>query len=126
MGESFFGLENFGFICEWDKVNIKDTDTDGDGLTDAEEMGKKPEISSVKTENGSYEILVWHMKSNPNRKDSDQDGLYDYCGCYTGFSGHKSMIDYVKNPNPNELAVVASVDLSGAGLFMSKEDVSKT
>lgn len=105
MGEYFFGLENMGFICEWDDVKVEDTDhdgvmdileegymlsngqiitsdpekadTDGDGLSDGEEMGGKPEITTVTTFGKEYVILVWHAKSDPNRTDSDGDGLYD-------------------------------------------------
>lgn len=102
----YYGQKNLGFICEWDGVDTRDSDqdgildiveksgymlsngqviasdptekdTDGDGLTDAEEMGAEPEISSVKTEDGEYTIIVWHLKSDPNKKDSDNDGLYD-------------------------------------------------
>ncbi len=102
----YYGLKNLGFICEWDGVETTDSDhdgildiveetgymlsngqviasdptekdTDGDGLTDAEEMGAEPEISSVKTEDGEYTIIVWHLKSDPNKKDTDNDGLYD-------------------------------------------------
>ena len=101
----FYALEHFGFICEWDKVNVKDSDLDGimdimeegymlsngqliqsdptskdtdkDGLSDAEEMGAEPELSNVKTEDGEVVVLVWHLASNPNKVDSDEDGLYD-------------------------------------------------
>ena len=105
MGESFFGLNNMGFICEWDNVNTDDTDkdgimdimeeeymlsngqiihsnpnisdTDGDGASDGVEMGKKAEISTVSTLNDEYVILVWHAISDPTKKDTDGDGLYD-------------------------------------------------
>lgn len=105
MGESFFGLENMGFICEWDDVNVEDTDndgvmdileegymlsngqvissdptkadTDGDGLSDGEEMGGTPEVATVTTLEKEYVILVWHAISDPNKIDSDDDGLYD-------------------------------------------------
>lgn len=104
MGENFFGIENMGFICEWDDVDVEDrdhdgvmdileesymlsngqivssdpekTDTDGDGLSDGEEIGE-PEITTVTTVENEYVILVWHAKSDPSKKDSDDDGLYD-------------------------------------------------
>ena len=104
-GEEFFGTKNMGFICEWNGVQLNDSDsdgvldvyetgytlsngkvitsdlnkkdTDGDGISDLEEMGNKPEIVKIKTSKKEYMVLMWRAKSNPNLADSDGDGVID-------------------------------------------------
>lgn len=103
--EPFFGLENMGFICEWNDVDLKDTDgdgvldiyeagyvlsngqvvtsnpankhTDGDGVSDYEEMGGEPQVIHLTARGKEYVILRWRMVSNPNVQDSDGDGVND-------------------------------------------------
>ena len=103
--EAFFGLENMGFICEWNNVELKDTDgdgvldiyeegyilsngrvihsnpglkdTDGDRLSDYNEMGGEPEIITLTADGQEYLVLRWRLLSDPALQDTDKDGLYD-------------------------------------------------
>lgn len=63
-GETFFGVQNFGFICEWNNIDL--TDTDGDGLYD------RYETEGMQLPNGQIKY------SNPTCVDSFGSELTDY------------------------------------------------
>ncbi|NEU59200.1 hypothetical protein [Halorussus sp. MSC15.2] len=67
-------IEQLGILTgNQDRVHTDpyDTDTDGDGLTDGEEVGQKVDSEEVERD---YYLL----NSNPAKVDSDGDGLDDY------------------------------------------------
>jgi Mg-chelatase subunit ChlD len=61
------------------KENSEDLDTDGDGLTDKEEIKKRLNRYKMDTDDDglsdSYEVN--HLKTNPLLKDTDRDGILD-------------------------------------------------
>ena len=63
-GESFFGTKNMGFVCEWNDVNLSDSDKDG--LYDI------CETAGVYLSNGRI------VYSDPNKIDTDGDGVNDF------------------------------------------------
>lgn len=83
-------------------ADIKNNDTDRDGLTDAEELGIGVDIDmsdyinllldrySIPRENynGEKSIIVWRFNSNPTELDTDFDGLPDGNIRYSDISGN--------------------------------------
>lgn len=62
-------MDNFGHVYYTDPYN---PDTDGDGLTDGEEVGV------LQTEANSYINYSYNVISDPTSIDTDDDGLTDY------------------------------------------------
>lgn len=63
------------------KTDYEKDDTDTDTLTDGEEMGERvvddSDISAKDIQNGVTAYVYYIMKSDPNFKDSDNDGIPD-------------------------------------------------
>lgn len=105
VGEETNANGEWVFLDDFRAVQLNDTlenaavtDSDGDGLTDAEELGTSSEVDMSKFINsllnkhevpedtyiGKTKLTVWKYKSNPTLVDTDYDGIpdgpYDYDG----------------------------------------------
>ena len=59
------------------KSDPANPDTDGDGLTDYQELGQAPTAFAMEFANGMYSCVLCHAVSDPNTTDTDGDGIMD-------------------------------------------------
>jgi hypothetical protein len=126
------GKEHIGVAKDWVFISFPSIDSDGDGLTDEQEMAGW-DITIYRMRTGEI-VKTIHVTSDPNKADTDGDGLSDYVeylksdprNVDTDGDGLKDKIDDnlvgIENEAPNITYFYYHIS-SGVGKFVVKVDV---